>query len=155
MVKEPHKVTLKVEPGYALSHIGENEWKVLKLDLTATPAVIVKRYHIKGGQCECKGFAHRGECRHVDMARGVCASVDKKTARREATEVMNEWADLFRRIVIDHYVYDKVNSDAEGNPLVHHVKLEAHGSPLVLDGIEHRRILGVRKKALVIVEIVA
>ena len=154
MGKPSHKVTLKVVPGYALSHIGENEWKVFKLDLSTDPVRIVERYHIKGGQCECKGFAHRKDCRHLQMARGICTSVEKKLARAEATEVMNDWGDLFRRIMIEDYVYDSVGVDTEGNPLVKSVKLTANGSPLVLDGIEHTKIWGIRKKALVEIEIV-
>lgn len=154
MGKPSHRVTLKIIPGYGLSHIGENEWKVLKVDLSTNPITVLERYHIKGGQCECKGFAHRKDCRHLQMARGVCPSVDKKTARAVATEVMNEWDGIFRRMMIDDYVYDSVNSDAEGNPMVKSVKLVANGKPLLLDGIDHTKIWGIRNKALIEVEIV-
>jgi hypothetical protein len=151
MSKASHKVTLKLEPGYALSHIGENEWKVLKIDPQTHK--VLERYRIKGGQCECKGFAHRGDCRHVQMAHGVCESVDKKTARIAATAVMNSWDGIFRRIMIDHYVEDPVKSDTDGKPLVKCVKLIANGKPLTYDGVDHNRIWGIHNKTLIEVDI--
>jgi hypothetical protein len=152
MGKTPHRVTFKAVPGYALSHIGENEWKVLKID-PKDSKTILERYHIRGGQCECKGFAHRGDCRHVQMTLGGCDSVDKKTARAAATEIMNAWSDMFRRMLIDHYVEDPVKSDTEGKPLVKCVKLIANGRPLNCDGIDHNRIWGIHNKTLIEIDI--
>lgn len=132
---------LGVEPGYFFSRSADGTWKVLKVDMSGTEVKVLARHVVRDSICDCPGYQHRRECRHVQMVYARPPGVDRATARQAAAEVVQGWEHLFNRILFEDYVFaDKEETVVSG------IKLRAWGKPIVLDGVEHTKVTGVHRK---------
>jgi hypothetical protein len=146
------EVELMVEPGYLFSQVGPNHWKVLKVDPTTTPISILARHEVKQGTCDCEGFKHHLKCRHVAVVQANPPLSNRAHARHAVADILESWQEIanFSRLVFDEYEF----ADAEEEQ-IRSVRITAHGTPIMVDGVQHSRITGVTKSGVhVIVRIV-
>jgi hypothetical protein len=144
---------LKIDPGYIVSEIGPNQFKVYKLDFSPSPDGYInveKAYSVIQGVCDCEGFKHRLRCRHVDLIRNRPKTVSRLEARVAAVEIMESWEWRFDRIVFDEFVFEEDSDD------IREVKLKAWGKPIIFDGRNHNKLTGVAKNgAFVILDVIS
>lgn len=141
---------LSGEPGYLTSQIAPNNYKVSKVDPITDPVKVLAQHNVINGLCDCEGFKHRLQCRHVQMIQGRPKPVDRATARADAGELIRSWGDRFDRMVFDDYEFE----DAE-EQLVKTVKIKAYGAPISFDGVDHFKITGITKAGtFIVVEII-
>jgi hypothetical protein len=138
------KVEKGVEPGYVTVKKTESETVVLKLDLSGTEAAVLARHVVRDGQCDCLGFTHRKDCRHVQLVYARPRGVDRQTAREAAAEVIHAWEPWFSRLVFDDYLF--ADPDEQ---VVKGVRLRGRGKPVIVEGVEHKRIVGIHDKTFV------
>lgn len=149
--------TTKPEPelhavweGYLLSKEDESTWTVLKFkdDPENAGVPIVEAKHVvKHGKCDCKGFEHRLDCRHVKMVQHRHEAVDRKTARQAASRLVDrleEWPE------IDRMVLDGYETDGEDDTRVRRVLIRAWGRPVEVEGVQYRTMLGMMKPNVLI-----
>lgn len=61
-------MTKKPEPKYLILQTAPTEFGVVKWRKMESGWGIEARYKIAGGACECEGFKHRKDCKHLLMA---------------------------------------------------------------------------------------
>lgn len=131
---------MHAEAGYLVWKVREGEWIVYKMDLSTGEPVIEGRHTVRDGVCDCEGFKHRKDCRHIKLIYEKPTGVDRATARADAAEIINSWQDRFDRMTFDDYVF----MDAE-ETLVKCVKIIAQGRPIEFDGKSFTKITGITR----------
>ena len=134
--------------GYLLSKEDEATWTVLKVDLDK-PAdqVVVARHIVKRGKCDCKGFEHRLDCRHVKMIQHRHEAVDRTAARQAVSRIIDrieQWPE------IDRLVLDGYETDGEDDSRVRRAIIRAWGRPLEVEGTKYWKIIGLMKPNVLI-----
>ena len=136
--------------GYLLSKEGENIWTVLKFkddpDYAGVP-IVEARHVVKHGKCDCKGFEHRLDCRHVKMIQHRHESVDRTAARQAVSRLiarLETWPE------IDRLVLEGYETDGEDDARVRRAIIRAWGSPVVVEGVSYRTMLGLMKPNVLI-----
>lgn len=131
--------------GYLLSKVGEAEWRVLKVEDVGAEVRVVARHAVKRGKCDCKGFKHRLDCRHVKMIQHRQEPSDRSDARRAVSRLMEGLDGLFDRLVLEGY-----ETDGEDESRVRRAIIRAQGDPLEVDGVKHWNLLGLMKPGVLI-----
>jgi len=94
---------------YAIEEIKPGEvWKAIKYVSDEKGFRAEVEHEIKGGECDCKGFKYRQDCRHLKMIHGgmMGPPIELKKARRvvrEAIQRVDERQEFFRRMVFDEW----------------------------------------------------
>lgn len=137
--------------GYLLSKIDEAECRVLKVEVREDGSSgIVGRHTVKRGKCDCKGFEHRLDCRHVKLVHHRQDPFDRAKARSvvaDTIEKLETWPE-FDRVVLDGY-----ETDGEDDSRARLAILRAWGRPFEFDGVKHWKILGWTKGVVIEVRI--
>ena len=151
-MREKKMSELSVEPGYLFSKKSEREWLVLKVDVSTDPVSVVDTHTILDFKCDCEGFKYSKDlsCRHTKMVFFRPTPVTRAAARAAAATVIDEWRDTFESMTFDDYVF----TDAE-EEWVKEVKLKAKGKPIMVGGVPHTKLTGVRHHVFFEVNIVS
>lgn len=136
--------------GYLLSKEDDATWTVLKFkdDPEAPGTPIVETKHIvKRGKCDCKGFEHRLDCRHVKMIQHRHEAVDRTAARQAVSRLiarLEEWPE------IDRLVLEGYETDGEDDARVRRAIIRAWGEAVEVEGVKYWKILGLMKPNVLI-----
>ena len=131
---------MHAEAGYLTCKVKEGEWTVYKMDLSTGEPVVAGKHTVRDGSCDCEGFKHRKDCRHVKLIYEKPKGVDRATARADAAEIINTWQDRFDRLSFNEYVF----MDPE-ETLVKVVKVNAYGRPIEFEGRKFDKITGITR----------
>ncbi len=133
---------LHSEAGYLIREGSAGEWKIYKMDCSdpGPEAVILARYTVKDGKCDCEAGKHGKECRHIKLAYDRPKGVGRAVARADAAEIVSAWGDRFARITFDDYVFEDPDEQ-----VVKCVRLKALGRPIEFDGASFSKITGITR----------
>lgn len=132
--------------GYLLTSAGEEAWDVLKVEFGEGGEVrVAARHAVRRGRCDCEGFTHRLDCRHVKMVQSRFPPADRRTAREAAVRFIGRVEQDFRRISIDSY--ELVDGDESK---VARVIVRAVGQALEVEGKKYTRLVGMMKPEVLV-----
>lgn len=144
--KPPAPELNAVWDGYLITPTGEEAWDVLKVEFGEGGDLRVSARHaVHRGKCDCEGFTHRLDCRHVKMIQHRFPPSDRRAARVAAARFIAHIEEDFRRVSIDGYEF----VDGDENRVAR-VIVRAVGSALEVEGKTYTRLVGMMKPEVLV-----
>lgn len=146
----PERELHAVWDGYLMIRDDEFTWTVLKFkdekrvdgEAVRTAPTVEARHVVRRGKCDCKGFEHRLDCRHLKMVQHRHEAVDRKVARQAVWRLiarLETWPE------IDRLVLEGYETDGEDDTLVRRAVVRAFGRGVEIEGTKYWKIFGLVK----------